>query len=356
MTNIINKSEINIPYLDGWRGLAIIFVLIGHFGPEQLFSCGAQGVLLFFVLSGFFMSNLLFIKKVPLSYFFVRRFSRVIPTLWLYIILMAGYAYYFQYSQYKVSLEEFLATLTFIRTYYPHDNSIFANFWPIGHLWSLNVEEHCYLYLAAGMVLVAKSKEKISPQAFLIVSVCTILCIRIFYTLGYTPSGASPWLLRSEYAALGLIASATYHVVLARRTKTLHRKSIIFLFFGFVFIYIASQFAMLGAASSVVRSVIIPLFAAFMINHASDFPQLLKKILSLKILRWFGVCSYSIYLWQQPLYMMVTFHRLSSLLGLSIALGIGACSFYFFENPIRLYLNKCWFKYQQNRIMLYGLG
>lgn len=350
---MINKNGNNVPYLDGWRGLAIIFVLIGHFGPVQLFGCGAQGVLLFFVLSGFFMSKLLFINKVSLSYFFVRRFSRVIPTLWLYILMMAAYSYYFQYSQYRVSFEELLATLTFIRTYYPNANSIVANFWPIGHLWSLNVEEHCYLYLAAGMILVAKSKGKISARAFLISSVCVILFIRMFYTVGYAPNGASPWILHTEYAALGLIASATYHVILAGRTSILARKDIIILFFFFILIYITSQFNLLGAASPVVRSIVIPLFAAFTVNHANDFPPLLKKFLSLRIIRWFGICSYSIYLWQQPLYMLVIFHRIHSFLALPIALGLGAGSFYLFENPIRLYLNKRWSQYQKNHSILY---
>ncbi|CAH0287860.1 hypothetical protein SRABI118_03981 [Massilia sp. Bi118] len=39
----------HIPYLDGWRGLAIVFLLIGHFLPVPGLNFGAIGVSLFFV-------------------------------------------------------------------------------------------------------------------------------------------------------------------------------------------------------------------------------------------------------------------------------------------------------------------
>jgi peptidoglycan/LPS O-acetylase OafA/YrhL len=82
----------HVAYLDGWRGLAIIAVLIAHFGPKSTAWMGALGVQLFFVLSGYLMGGLLFIKNVPLTDFFARRFSRVVPTFLLFILTMALYA------------------------------------------------------------------------------------------------------------------------------------------------------------------------------------------------------------------------------------------------------------------------
>jgi len=71
----------NIAYLDGWRGLAIISVLVAHFsGPSSVAWMGGFGVALFFALSGFLMGRLLFIKRVALADFFARRFNRIIPT------------------------------------------------------------------------------------------------------------------------------------------------------------------------------------------------------------------------------------------------------------------------------------
>ena len=48
------QSELNrLDYLDGWRGLAIFFVLISHFYPVPSYNVGRFGVDIFFVLSGF---------------------------------------------------------------------------------------------------------------------------------------------------------------------------------------------------------------------------------------------------------------------------------------------------------------
>ena len=66
-----------LPYIDGLRGIAIIGVLVEHFnGFEAIHGLGGFGVSVFFVLSGFLMSRILFIKKVPLNIFYRRRFAR----------------------------------------------------------------------------------------------------------------------------------------------------------------------------------------------------------------------------------------------------------------------------------------
>ena len=69
-------------YLDGWRGLAILLVLEGHFLSILPLNTGRLGVDVFFCLSGFLMSGLLFIKQQPLSIFYKRRISRVFPVFY----------------------------------------------------------------------------------------------------------------------------------------------------------------------------------------------------------------------------------------------------------------------------------
>ena len=71
-------SKNRFGYLDGWRGIAIAMVLISHFLGD-LGSYGRMGVDVFFVLSGLLMANILFVKRMPLSKFYKRRFSRVFP-------------------------------------------------------------------------------------------------------------------------------------------------------------------------------------------------------------------------------------------------------------------------------------
>ena len=55
------KSELSrVDYLDGWRGIAILLVLMEHFFGVREINVGRMGVDVFFVLSGMLMSNILF--------------------------------------------------------------------------------------------------------------------------------------------------------------------------------------------------------------------------------------------------------------------------------------------------------
>ena len=58
----------HIGYLDGWRGMAILLVLIGHFYPIKAMNLGTLGVDLFFVLSGRLMADILFVQKAKLNF------------------------------------------------------------------------------------------------------------------------------------------------------------------------------------------------------------------------------------------------------------------------------------------------
>jgi peptidoglycan/LPS O-acetylase OafA/YrhL len=212
-----NAPEMNpsvtkhVPHLDGWRGLAIVLVLFSHFVDTELQRTGGFGVLLFFVLSGFLMSQLLFIKKVDLKDFFVRRFSRIAPTFWLYTLTIAVYAATVQPSIYRVPFGEIASTLTFLRTYIPADRNIWADQWPIGHLWSLNVEEHFYVFLAVGALCCRRIRNDSSAVVFLLTSTATALAITFFYAAN-PPGGATPWHLRTECAALGLVAASALRI------------------------------------------------------------------------------------------------------------------------------------------------
>src|SRR5260370_30559316 len=96
-----------IPELDGLRGLAILLVLVFHyisqegvlpsgsFGDrlQRLVIMGWTGVDLFFVLSGFLIGGILMDVRGSPSYFktfYIRRFFRIVPIYYLWIILYAA--------------------------------------------------------------------------------------------------------------------------------------------------------------------------------------------------------------------------------------------------------------------------
>jgi peptidoglycan/LPS O-acetylase OafA/YrhL len=325
----MRNSPNTIPYLDGWRGLAIVLVLQSHFG---LGGGGRLGVALFFALSGYLMGELLFVKNVPLGRFFKRRFSRIVPTYWLYVAVafaLAGAAWY--QAPYRVPADELVSTLLFARTYYPADASIWAGTWQIGHFWSLNVEEHSYIYLAL-LALVA-GVAGVRRTWLLALSTLACLGLNLYYTL-HPPGGASPWFARSECAALGLIASATLrafrHEVPALRTGAA---------------WIAPATLAVGAVCfswtdvPILAITLGPLLLAVSINYVGNAPALLRDALSVGVLRWFGICSFSLYVWQQLAYVAYQHHLLQRQLAGAVGIGIGVVAFYLYEDPVRRWLN-----------------
>lgn len=143
-----------IQYLDGWRGLAILMVLISHFFNIPGIREGRLGVDLFFVLSGLLMANILFLKRPPLGTFYKRRISRVLPLAFLYITV--AYSGSIITGQYFTTTEV-ISTYLFLRTYIPETPHIWSGNVPINHFWSLNVEEHCYLLMGIMTIFIRNS-------------------------------------------------------------------------------------------------------------------------------------------------------------------------------------------------------
>jgi len=339
-SNLSNDSG-KIAYLDGWRALAIILVLAFHFLDKPFSYIGAFGVFLFFALSGLFMSQMLFIRKMDLPTFFVRRFSRVIPTFWLFTACMIIYAATLQVMRYNTPLEEIASTLVFLRTYLPSDISIWAGKLPTGHFWSLNVEEHSYAFLALGALLFNKSIRKNASLIFLLTSTLAVLAINVIYLIS-PPESASPWFLRTEAASMGLLASATY-TLFRERSKLQALKSMpawapLFTFFVAAALFISGKMPLI---------LLSMFFLAFTVNHLDTAPEFCKRMLSTKVMRWFGRCSFSIYLWQQPFYMMIERYPEYRYPLLLSALATACISFYGFENPIRQTINRAWEKHTQ---------
>jgi len=126
--------------LDGWRGLSILFVLATHLlplGPKFLRlneTFGPIGMALFFTLSGFLITNFL-LHRPNLFDFIVRRFFRIIPLAWLYLlialpILGANFEDYFAHFSFYVN--------------WPPMNFVAGS----SHFWSLCVEMQFYVGIA----------------------------------------------------------------------------------------------------------------------------------------------------------------------------------------------------------------
>jgi peptidoglycan/LPS O-acetylase OafA/YrhL len=130
----------HIAVLDGWRAVSIIFVLVGHWMPiprvlQANHMIAAAGMALFFTLSGFLITRLL-LKDQRIVPFLIRRIFRILPLAWaaMAILVLATDA----------SAKTAIANFLFASNLPPAELMEGGK-----HLWSLCVEMHFYIAVAA---------------------------------------------------------------------------------------------------------------------------------------------------------------------------------------------------------------
>lgn len=328
------RSELDrVDYLDGWRGLAISLVLISHFYPVNGLNLGRFGVDIFFVLSGMLMSNILYVKRVPLSTFYKRRFSRVFPVFLVFLSLICLASVVFKLS---AEHQNYLYSLLFLRGYFPVSPDLWNTGLPIGHIWSLNVEEHCYLLLSLLTFLPwVKTREH---WVLFALGAASIFLNYLYIT---QPSIAPPnYHLRSEIIANHLLVSAAYFLV--KKPIEAHVPA----WLPPLTLALAAG-CYSAAAPWYATWLLSPLLLAFTVNHLGRIPALVKAALAYTPLRLLGIWSFSIYLWQQPyfFYKDAFASHLTTMTGAVLifaSICTGIISFYLLENPVRRYLNNRW--------------
>lgn len=322
------QSVEHIDYLDGWRGLAILLVLQSHFVPLKAWHSGALGVDVFFVLSGWLMAGMLFIKRQPLLRFFKRRISRIVPGFFTFVLF--AYALTAWCGEWP-GIQDLLASLFFLRTYLPAEAHIWGSAVPIGHLWSLNAEEHSYLFMGL-LVLLPWTRGR----EHWILLFTGLACLFVAYVYVLAGRQAPAWgRLGTEVAAAPLMLSAGYRLLRERHP-------------GWTAGWITPVASLLAALCYIkgthwtMRTIAAPLLLALAINHLAQAGAWLRQALSTPWLRQCGLYSFSLYLWQQLFYVSgasLPFRPVGALLLVALA---GWCSYRLVEQPSRRYLNERW--------------
>ena len=306
----------HIGYLDGWRGIAILVVLQSHFLPTRYVETGRLGVDIFFALSGLLMAQLLFIKETPLAVFYQRRISRILPAFLAFVCIVYAVEHYIGREH---GWEDFLASVTFLRSYVPISPGIWDTGMPIGHLWSLNVEEHAYLLMSLLTLLVRGRRAGMALIAIGLAS----FAVQIVYMRWWAPVG---WRLHTEVLIGHIVLAAGYRLIRLPRVPS-----------WLPLVTFAATIICYAHTSWMAYSIFSPILLAFTVNHLSDVAPAVRSALSWGPLRQMGIWSFSVYLWQQPFYEMR--HQMDALSGLCLAIATGLASFYFLEQPVRAWLN-----------------
>jgi peptidoglycan/LPS O-acetylase OafA/YrhL len=148
-----------IKQLDALRTLAIFMVLSFHFGhmtnsPVIFRQIGWSGVDLFFILSGFLISGLLFREykfsgHIRVGHFLAKRSMKLYPAYYVLVLGSIAIAMYFG-SPYKWNA--IWPSIVFVQNYVLSDGIWY-------HLWSMAVEEHFYILLPVAFWLATKHSK-----------------------------------------------------------------------------------------------------------------------------------------------------------------------------------------------------
>lgn len=178
-----------IKSLDGVRALAILLVMTFH---ARLFNFGWVGVQLFFVLSGFLITGILWREKSnpePLGYkfkkFWVRRSLRIFPLYYAYIGIIGILWLATHFPSYYPLFFPYIVTYTAnfpLQLLHDYGNPLF------NHLWSLSIEEQFYLLFP--LIILLSPKPVIRYMLIAIVLLSPFL--RFIIGTHYQAKGFSP--------------------------------------------------------------------------------------------------------------------------------------------------------------------
>jgi peptidoglycan/LPS O-acetylase OafA/YrhL len=201
------------PALDGIRALAVTMVFLEHFGGGshggrllQIFNLVRErmsiGVDIFFVLSGFLITGILFDTTRDSHYFkrfFARRSVRIFPVFYLLGLILliltpiVGYHWKWRQLSFLVYMGNFFGNIDFSvyelpSLAHPHASA------ELSHLWSLCVEEQFYL-IWPFVIFLVRDRVKLLWTCFGIAGL--VLCVRIWVVITWSPGMAELWLVRT---------------------------------------------------------------------------------------------------------------------------------------------------------------
>jgi peptidoglycan/LPS O-acetylase OafA/YrhL len=352
-----------MPGLDGLRALAVFAVIAYHLGLGWA-PAGLLGVGVFFTLSGYLITDLLLGQwdvtgRLALGNFWLRRARRLLPALFVMLVVVIAWVALLDRSQLGSLWSAVGAAGLYVSNWWDslQHVSYFARFGPpspLGHLWSLAIEEQFYLLwpwlLWLGLRYVRERRSAVTGHSRLAsVTLAAAGISAVAMALLYHP-GTDPTRVYegTDTRAFGLLFGAALAMVWPSRRLTAKASPVARRLLdgigtaGLVVIallvWLTTQYSPFLYRGGVVLLSVATMMTLSALVHPSTR---LGHALGREPLRWLGVRSYAIYLWMFPVITLTTpttqsgVNPLRAILQVGAIVGLAALSWRFVEKPIR---------------------
>jgi peptidoglycan/LPS O-acetylase OafA/YrhL len=342
------------PDIEGLRAIAVGLVLVFHaYGTP--FSGGFVGVDVFFVISGFLITDILMREhsktgRVSILGFYARRVRRILPASALVVVATVIAAYYFLGFLTGNDVAG-AAKWTAVFAANIHFGFVGTDYFgsqlppsPLLHMWSLGVEEQFYvvwpgLFLALASI-VRGTRYRHALAASLIAIIAASFAWSVFQT-GTDPTWAyfSPFTRASELGLGALIA--VLGPAINRKLKPRWAAEVLA---SCGLAGIASSALLLDSSTPYPGAVIAwPVVSTGLLIAAgcTDIRTFVERFLSLRPMQWFGARSYSLYLWHWPILTIAAQYLVNHMSGwqttglLLLTILASTLSYRLVENPVR---------------------
>jgi peptidoglycan/LPS O-acetylase OafA/YrhL len=336
--------------IDGLRSIAILPVLFFHAG-FTVFQGGFIGVDIFFVISGFLITNLLIddiekTGKLNIVGFYERRIRRITPILFftLFVTLILAIFILKPVELIKFSKSANATILFFSNIFFWRESSYFdiANETkPLLHTWSLSIEEQFYLFFPLLLALLMKFKYKTRLISLIFIFSFSVVLAELLTSTKpvasfYLIPTRSFELLAGSISAILIMNKSFKARIFNLNTTQLNALCII------AFLCITAPIFLFKESMHIPGLIsLIPCIGVAIICILGARENLISDFLSFKPLVFIGLISYSLYIWHQPVFAFARIISVNQLnqyhyLGLLLAVFIlSILSWKFIEQPFR---------------------